>query len=359
MSVYQDKDKKTWMVRLWYKDFTGKNRNTTKRGFQTKREAKEWEREFLMKKDGKLDMSFACFVEKYNRDREGIIRTSTMETKNYIIEEKILPYFGKRPLKEITPADVTEWQNEMTKLKLKNGEFLSEGYLRSIHAVLSAIFNHAVNVYGLPSNPCRKAGAMGHESKREMEYWQLDEYLQFRNSVAEHENAMLYYAFETLFWTGIRRNELLALTPKDFDFNKAEMHIKRQYKNNVKRSRDTKPKTESGDRFIKMPKKLSDELQYYISQLYGVKENDRLFTMSGAGLSRTFARCIEQAGVKKIRLHDLRHSHVALLINNGFTPYEISKRMGHDSQRITLQYAHLYPSAQDEMAKKLDSMMGD
>lgn len=356
MGVYKDKDR--WMVRLWYKDYTGRNRNTTKRGFATKREAKEWEREFLMKKGSGLDMTFSSFVEKYNRDREGVIRHSTYESKQYIINSKILPFFGNKKIRDITPNDITEWHNELLEMRDKNGKLYSDGYLRTIHAVMSAIFNHAVKVCNLPHNPARQAGGIGGSTKQEMKYWEVDEYQKFRDVVAENENSMCFYAFETLFWTGIRKGELLALTPADFDFETQVLHISRQHKHTAIRPHDTRPKTESGDRYIKMPKKLSDELEYYISTLYGLGENDRLFTLSKSALHRVMERCTKKAGVKKIRVHDLRHSHVAMLINCGhFTPFEIAKRMGHETEHITLLYAHLYPSSQDNMANKLDSMM--
>lgn len=103
-------------------------------------------------------------------------------------------------MNEIRPADVIQWQNEIMKLKKNNGEAYSPTYLKTIHSQLSAILNHAVNMYDLKDNVARKAGSMGKEESKKI-----------------------------LYWTGIREGELLALTPADFDFVKKTLHINKSY----------------------------------------------------------------------------------------------------------------------------------
>lgn len=121
-------------------------------------------------------MTFGSFVEIYLKDFEARIKKNTFLTKKHIIETKILPYFGRRKLDEIRTSDVIQWQNEMMKLTKDNGELFSPTYLKTIHNQLSAILNHAVNFYGLKDNVARKAGNMGKEESKEMEFWTQDEF---------------------------------------------------------------------------------------------------------------------------------------------------------------------------------------
>ena len=99
---------------------------------------------------------------------------------------------------------------------------------------------------------------------------------------------------------------------------------------------------------------LCEEMRDYIKSLYGVKPTDRIFTVTKSYLHREMDRGAKEAGVKRIRIHDLRHSHISLLIDMGFTALAIADRVGHESIDITYRYAHLFPTRQAEMADKLD-----
>ena len=116
----------------------------------------------------------------------------------------------------------------------------------------------------------------------------------------------------------------------------------------------TTPKTKKSNRMIKMPKFLCEEMQEYLQMLYGLKKKDRIFTVTKSYLHHEMDRGAKAAGVKRIRIHDLRHSHISLLIDMGFTALAIAERVGHESIEITYRYAHLFPSKQTEMADKLD-----
>ena len=149
MAVIKNKKTGMWEVRTYYKDLTGERKQKTKRGFAKKNEALEWERNFKLKENQSISMSFQSFVDIYLTDLEPRIKRNTFLTKKHIIETKILPYFGKRKLDDIRTSDVIQWQNEIMKLKKDNGELFSPTYLKTIHNQLSAILNHAVNMYGL------------------------------------------------------------------------------------------------------------------------------------------------------------------------------------------------------------------
>ena len=168
------------------------------------------------------------------------------------------------------------------------------------------------------------------------------------------DKPMSYYAFEMLYWCGIREGELLPLTPADFDFEKCTVSITKSYQRLNGRDVITTPKTEKSNRTITMPQFLADEIQDYLKMLYDIGENDRMFAVTKSYLYREMNRGAEEAGVKRIRLHDIRHSAISLLIDMGFSATAIADRVGHASIDITYNYAHLFPSRQTEMADKLN-----
>ena len=187
-----------------------------------------------------------------------------------------------------------------------------------------------------------------------MQFWALEEYKKF--SEAMMDKTISFYAFEMLYWCGIREGEMLALTPKDFDFKSETVTINKSYQRLKGRDVITTPKTKKSNRTIKMPKFLCEEMQEYIGMFYGAGENDRIFPVSKSYMHHEMNRGAKEAGVKRIRIHDLRHSHVSLLIEMGFTALAIADRLGHESIEVTYRYAHLFPSKQTEMANKLDDL---
>ena len=148
--------------------------------------------------------------------------------------------------------------------------------------------------------------------------------------------------------------ELLALTPADFDFEKRTVSITKSYQRLNGQDLITTPKTEKSNRVIQMPQFLVDEIQDYLKQLYNIQSNDRMFTVTKSYLYHEMDRGAKKANIKRIRIHDLRHSHVSLLIDMGFSATAIADRVGHESIDITYNYAHLFPSRQLEMANKLN-----
>ena len=357
MAAFKNKENGTWYVQFRYTDWKGERQQKLKRGFATKKEAQAWEREFLMEKQADINMSFESFVGLYEKDIKPKIKLNTWITKESIIKQKILPYFQKRKLSEITAKDIIDWQNEIRELTDCHGRPLSKNYLKTVHNQLSAIFNHAIRYYGLQINPAQKAGNMGMEEKKEMLFWTKDEYTKF--SEAMMDKPISYYAFEMLYWCGIREGELLALTPADFNFERGTVSINKSYQRINKQDVITTPKTPKSIRVIQMPKFLCDEMQDYFKMFYSLDSDSRIFPISKNYLHREMARGSKATGVKRIRIHDLRHSHVSLLIDMGFTALAIADRVGHESIDITFRYAHLFPTRQIEMADKLDMMRSE
>ncbi len=352
MAAFKDKHNGTWYVQFRYTDWRGERKQKLKRGFSSKRDAQAWEREFLMQKQADVNMTFASFVQLYEKDIKPKLKLNTWLSKENIIKNKILPYFAKRKLAEITARDVIDWQNEIRSLTDCRGKPYSPDYLKNVHTQLSCIFNHAIKYYGLQINPASKVGNMGSEQPKEMEFWTKAEYLQFLEAMLD--KPLSYYAFEMLYWCGIREGELLALTPDDFDFNNNTVRINKSYQRINKQDIITSPKTKKSNRIVQMPDFLSEEIQDYLNQLYGAEPNSRIFPITKHYLKHEMQRGCKETGVKPIRIHDLRHSHISLLIDMGFTALAIADRVGHESIDITYRYAHLFPSRQQEMAKKLN-----
>ena len=163
-----------------------------------------------------------------------------------------------------------------------------------------------------------------------------------------------YYAFEVLYWCGLRLGELLALTPADFDFDKKVLHITKSYQRIGTEDVITDPKTPKSIRNVQIPEFLVEEMKDYIASLYGVADDERMFPITKSYLHHEMRRGSEKAGIKKIRIHDLRHSHVSLLIDMGFTAVAIANRVGHESIDITYRYAHLFPTTQHAIADQLN-----
>ena len=261
MPVFKNEDNGTWYVMARYADWKGERKQKCKRGFATKREAQEWERRFQLQNAADLDMDFEAIVELYTNDIKNRLKENTWLTKEHIIRTKILPYFGRLKISEITTKEIIAWQNE-----------------------------------------------------------------------------------------------LLALTAADFDFEKETVAINKSYQRLHGEDVITTPKTKKSNRTIKMPRFLCEEMQEYIGMLYGVKKKDRIFTVTKHYLHHEMDRGARPAGVKRIRIHDLRHSHISLLIDMGFSAVAIADRVGHESIEITYRYTHLFPSKQKEMADRLDDL---
>lgn len=344
-----EKDPKTgkWLIQYRYTDWQGRRRKSTKRGFLTKREAEEWLRSFLAVSQCNINMKFSDFLKLYYRDMEKRLREYTMRTKKYIMEMKILPYFGEKRISEITPADVRQWQNILMQ------EGYAETYLRTIHNQLAAVFNYGVKYYDLKSNPCTKAGCMGKADAEKMDFWTKQEFMGFIKATDYEPQS--YMIFMLLYWTGMRIGEAFALTPNDIDIDSKVISISKSYQRIAKRDVITQPKTPKSKRKIKISGFLTKELKKYMESQGIHNKEERLFTITRYQLLCDMKKGIQASGVKNIRLHDFRHSHASLLVELGFSPLEIAERLGHEKIETTLNtYSHLYPGKQEKIAKRLE-----
>ena len=352
MPAYYDENTKTWFCKFYYTDYTGTKRQKKKRGFKLQREAKEWERSFLETQQADLTMTFESFVKIYNEDMQHRLREHTYVQKQYVIEKKLLPFFGALQVSQITPAHVRKWQNELMAYRDDNGKGYSETYLRTINNQLAAIMNYAVRYYDLKDNPCRKAGTIGKSHAEEMQFWTTEEFKIFLEKVSDKPQSRA--GFMTLYYTGLRIGELLALEYRDIDFDGCELTVNKSYQRIGDRDVVTPPKTPKSVRTISIPEFLRDELKTYTGKLYGLHKHDRIFPYTKHFFEHEMRRGTKNGEVKRIRLHDIRHSHASLLIELGFSPLAIADRLGHEKVETTLNtYSHLFPHKRDEVAEKL------
>lgn len=352
MSVTRDSTTGKWEVSTRYKDWSGETRRKHKRGFATKREAQEWERSFLNCNSGNLNMAFGDFYRVYQEEVEPILRLTTRRTKRGRAKKWILPFFEGAKMNEIEPRDIVRWENMLMGPHGPDGNRLAETTLRTIYSDLNAIFNYAVRMYGLASNPCKKAGSIGKQEANEMKFWDPEQYAAFAAKAAVEPR--VYCAFETLYWNGLRVGEMLALLHEDPQYARRIIPITKSLQVIHGEKVVTGPKTPDGFRNVVMPASYQYELMRYASSCYGARPTDRLFSMSRSFLRNRLRKYAEEAGLEPIRVHDLRHSHASLLLELGFTAVDIGKRLGQSDLGTTLRYAHMFPNKQDEMAAKLD-----
>lgn len=352
MAAYKDEERGTWYVSFHYYDWTGKNKRKLKRGFKTRKGALEWEQHFRMREESNLDMTFEDFWKSYEMDMKPKLKENTWNTKEAVVKSKILPYFKDKKMKDIRAKDIITWQNMISAMRGADGKPFKPTYLKTIQSELSALFNHAVRFYELKENPVIKAGPLGKGKADEMNFWTKEEYLKFIEVVKD--KPVSYYAFQILYWCGLRLGELLALCASDIDTKNKVLHITKSYQRIAGKDVITDPKTPKSKRDVSIPDFLCVELEQYLGMLYGYMPTDRIFQISKSYLHHEMDRGAKAAGVKRIRIHDIRHSSVSLLINMGFTAVAIGNRVGHESADITYRYAHMFPSEQKEMATMLN-----
>ena len=349
MPAYKDTVTGKWYCKFNYKNWLGEKKTKFKRGFVTKKEALAWEREFLMTEQADMNMELEPFVEIYFKDKKGRLKERSVISKRQMIEQKILPYFGKKRMKEINPADILKWQNEMMTMGYK------ETYLRMIQNQITALFNHAERYYGLKVNPCKKVKKMGRSNAKELNFWTKSEFDIFIGSFGEDEG-MYKLIFEVLFWTGCRCGEMLGIFLEDLDFRNNTININKTFYRRNKQDYLTSPKTESSNRKVTVPDFLMKELKVYTDSIYGIKQKDRIFEITDRAIQKKLKSKIEALGLTPIRIHDIRHSSIAFLIEKNVQPLAIAQRVGHDSVNTTMNiYGHLYPNKQKQIADMLNS----
>lgn len=351
MPAYKDEKTGKWFAKFYYTNWQGIKKQKWKRGFATKKEALGFERDFWEQQSANPDMTFQNLYEIYMEDMAARLKQSTLLTKKAVLQTHILPFFSSKPINEIKASDVRRWQAKL----MSSPNNYSQTYLKKINTELNSIINYAKRFYDLNTNPCGKAGTIGKAKAEEMDYWTYDEYIAFREGVKD--KPLSYICFEVLYWTGMREGELLALSLADIDFDNKTISINRTYLRIEGKDVFTSPKTRKSKRKIPIPDFLCQELSDYIQSRYMLDADERLFPVTKSYLSHEMIRGCKNTGVKKIRIHDIRHSHASLLINQGCDALMLADRLGHEKVSTTLNtYSHLFPHKQQELVHSLESL---
>ena len=360
---YQVKKGVKWMAKFNYVDFrTGTTQTEYKRGFDSKREAKDYEENFLenltvenQEEEPPYERTFKDVYQEYlmSHKREDI-KESTLRTKDNVFGKHIFPTFKDVLISEITDDDIAEWQVKMKSFVMPNGKCLSNAFLRTIQSQFNSIINYAHSKGYLKQNPLADIKNMGIKDKR-VEFWSAEEYERFAYYAMQSPD--FYYAFEVLYWCGLREGEMLALTLNDIDLEQGVITVTKTYQRVGRRDIISTPKTPSSVRKVSMPAFLCDELGEYINMLYEPGTYQRIFMVSKSTLTKNFQNFTREAGLKRITVHGLRHSHVSLLISKKYDIFEVSKRIGHKSVKTTQDiYGHLFDEVQKTIANDLDSI---
>lgn len=344
---YQTKEGTKWYV---------KSDNQTKRGFNTKKEALEYE---LGLKSGEIKQypSFKKVTEDYIYTKESSDLTyGSINKMKGVINNYILPIIENKPIDLYSQRDCRDFK---VKLKQQNSELCTKT-LNYILQQYKAIFKHAVKYYDLERNPCEvlepyKKTYKEKKKKKDKEscIWSPEEFNRF---ILYVKNPTYKIFFTTLFYTGLRLGEAQALTWEDFDGNYIYVNKSLTKKTNKGAYEIKEPKSVASIRKVSLGKSLSAYLSYYKSTQEKMDWfDDSLFIFGGpkplpqTSITRQKDNAIKESGVKRIRVHDFRHSHASNLICNGCNIVAVSKRLGHESVDITLNvYTHLIPKKEDE-----------
>lgn len=343
--------KKSWSVRFRYAE-NGKEKQKRLTGFQTKKEAQDGYIKFINEAKLKepIETSEKIKFERLFEEYKAFTKTRIKESSYYDLCSKcnihILPYFKDMYVQDITPKIILDWQNNINHYSFK----YKSGLRRYLHSILS----YADKYYNIPNKIKKVDGFRNLELKKEMLFWTPEEF----NTFIEKVNNEIYQAFfYTLYYTGARKGEILATTWKDWDLKNGILNIDKSITKKVYGASwiVTTPKNQSSKRKISLPQVLIDIMKKYKN---GREHYNLVFAgekpLADSNIQRVQEIACKEAKVKKIRLHDFRHSHASLLLGNGASIVAVAKRLGHTNIEQTLNtYAHMMPQEDDLIVKIL------
>ena len=353
--VARDKDGKIYFF-VRYTDLKGniKQKRTYNNNWKTLKEAKEAEQEFLRtigEKPEKSIKNYGNLYKLYLKHRSTLDKLSTMESTQDLHRSHILPTFEQVKIEAITPAKIEAWQERLNKSGYKNS------YLKQIQSHFKRVLQFGKVYDHIPQNPFYRPFVKRKETTvKIMNYYTLDEFNLF---VSVIDDVLDKAIFETLYWSGLRKSELLALKVKDIDFEKKVIHVTKTY--DQRHRKETTPKNRNGFRDIIMTDRVIIAIQVQLKEyehIYGFDKETYVFgfhiPISYSTIDRRNREYAAKAKLKRIRIHDFRHSHASFLINQGFNQFEIAKRLGHTVQELTETYGHWFVESQHNMIDKIN-----
>ncbi len=343
------KDGRKYIWYVWETGLDGKKHKKFSKAYKTEVEAKRAEKEYLKMSEvfeGDMNMTFKELYTKYYEVQKDIVRYSTLKT--YRDRIKYIGMFDKVKLKDMDAIHYQKWRAEMMKVDI------SKSYKNEIQKFLKIVINWAVKTYGFNMN--KFYGRMepftsASDIKKEMDFYTLEEFNQFISSAP---NLQIKCMYETLYYCGLRRGEARGLQWKDVNWSDKRLSVTKQAvthgSENSTHYELTKPKTQKINRILPIAEILFRDLnQLYEEQKQFAEFNDELFIF-GNFIPITFYQMrhknieiARNANIKRIRLHDFRHSCASLLINNNANIAVVSQFLGHASIEETLDtYTHMF-----------------
>ena len=307
---------------------------------------------------------------EYCEVRKNEIRESTLDKFKRITEYHVLPVFSDTNLSKLTPKALVQW-----KIDIEN-KGLSLATKRGIYSAFRSLLNYAVRIDYIPKNPLIKVGNFksSGELKKEMDFYTADEFKKFiaaarqRAQEAEKNGSLsewdFYTFFAIAFYTGLRKGEIHGLQWNDIE--DGFLSVKRSVSQKLKGGdRETAPKNTASIRTLQIPTPLLTILDAHKKRWMAFDEFNPSFKVCG-GLRCLRDTSVENhnrkyaalAEIKKIRIHDFRHSHVSVLANNGINIQEVARRLGHSKIEMTWNtYSHLYPKEEERAVKILNEIV--
>jgi integrase len=376
MTVRKEKNG-TWTVDIsdGFHPITQKRIRVVRKGSKTKKEALELEQhlrivdlkekrfDFLIT----TDMLFELLEEEDIQNNRKISYLSTQKN-NY--ERHIKPYFQNVNLNKLSYENIFEFREYLkTKPKKQNdNQHLSNNTINKIIILLKKIFDTGVRKSLIDKNPVENLRKLPI-NKKTITFWSVEEFARFRKLITKEEKS--YDLFFTLaFFTGMRMGEILALNWNDINLLTNTIHVTKTAYFLNKRNHINSTKTRAGTRYITINNKLTNMLKDWkqeqttlLKEFFDDIDNLQVIQSSPISITKNmidkkFKQILSRNDdIKKIRIHDLRHSHASLLINQGEDYLVVKERLGHASITTTIDtYSHLYPSKQKSLANKLDEI---
>ena len=367
-----------YRVRINYIDNLGNNRQIDRVAYGNA-EAKDLERRLqyeLKEQTPTARMTVETLYNEYTKSITNELRESSLEKNNKTLKTYVLDFMGDVSLKKLTPPVMQNWKNRIDEYEFKTAKGTNKLSLRTKQNIFScfrALLNYGIKMDYISQNPLKKVGNFksSGEHKKEMNYYTADEYKQFADtalSIAQKSGSLIdwnYYVFFSIaFYTGLRKGEIFALKWSDITDN--YLSVSRSITQKLKgEDRETPPKNKSSIRTLQMPKPLIDILnEHKIRYSIQPQFSDDFRICGGikpirdSSVSRANERIAKAAGIKRIRIHDYRHSHVSLLANEGINIQEIARRLGHANIEMTWNtYSHLYPREEERAVEILNKIV--
>lgn len=368
MAVYQypanskkrSKDGRSWYFRVFYSDLTGKKKQHYSKNFFTKKEAQIAEREFLSSEKEPIDsrnMKFKDLYLAFYEHQKDIVKETTFQT--YKDRVPFLEILDEVKLTDFNINHFDKWK------KIMNKKDIANSYKNDILKFLKAILNFGTKYYNFNFTSVYNKMTNftdPNEIPKEMEFYTFDEFKKF---ISCEDNLKYKCLFETLYYCGLRNGEMRAITWEDIDFNKGELRVNKQIPTRIS-SRDwkfTTTKTKKSTRNVPICKELLEHLkELYDNESKYNNFNKKWFVFGNASVpivadnpnERQKVIC-KKANIKKIRIHDFRHSCASFLINHGASIVLVARYLGHTKIEETLNtYSHMYNSELDNLVNKFD-----